>query len=205
MSGIEWAFNPPAAPHRGGVWERLVRSAKKHLSVVLQQDDIHIETLATVLAQTEYVMNSRPITRVGADPGGETALTPMHFLCPGAFACSSDEILPPSPPDAAPLRYTWRQSRSLVDGFWRRWSRDYVSALQARPKWRKAEENLKEGDVVLLVDGQVRRGDWKVGVIASTDDGELVRTVGVRTADGKIFERDRTKVVRLELDPSRVD
>ena len=80
-----------------------------------------------------------------------------------------------------------------------------MSALQARPKWRKAEENLIEGDVVLLVDGQVRRGGWKVGVIASTDGGEFVRTVGVRTTDGKIFERDRTKVVRLELDPSRVD
>ena len=41
-------------------------------------------------------------------------------------------------------------------------------------------------------------------MVGSTDGAEVVRTVGVKLADGKIFERDRTKVVRLELDPARV-
>ena len=59
------------------------------------------------------------------------------------------------------------------------------------------------GDVVLLVDEQRRRNDWRVGVVASTGEEEIVRTVGVRMPDGKTFERDRTKVVRLELDPAR--
>ena len=204
MRGVEWTFNPPVAPHRGGVWERLIRSAKKHLAFVLQKDNLSIETLATVLAQVEFVMNSRPITHVGGEPGGESVLTPMHFLCPGVFAATGAEILPPSPPDANVLRYTWHQSRALVDGFWRRWSRDYVAALQARPKWREVEENLSVGDVVLLVDEQGRRGDWRMGSVVSTDGNELVRSVSVRTAEGKVFLRDRTKVVRLELDPARV-
>ena len=81
--------------------------------------------------------------------------------------------------------------------------RDYVSALQARPKWRSAEPNLVIGDVVLLVDEQTRRGEWRTGVVVATDGAELVRTVSVRTVGGKIFERDRTKLVRLELDPVR--
>ena len=37
------------------------------------------------------------------------------------------------------------------------------------------------------------------------DEGELVRTVAVRVAGGKEFVRDRSKVVRLELDPARIE
>ena len=170
---------------------------------VLQQDNLHIETFATVLAQAELAMNSRPITYVGDEPGVH-ALRPIDFLCPGIHAPSGCDLVPPSPPDAENLRYTWRQSRALADSFAKRWRRDYISALQARPKWRRVEEELKIGDVVLLVDDNCRRGDWRTGVITGVDGGDVVRTVTVKIASGKEFLRDRTKVVRLELDPLRV-
>ena len=203
LTGVQWTFNPPVAPHRGGVWERLVQSAKKHLAFVLQQDHLHIETFATVLAQAELAMNSRPITHVSDEPGVH-ALRPIDFLCPGVYTSSGCDLVPPSPPDADALRYSWRHSRALADAFWKRWRRDYVSALQARPKWRRVEDELKVGDVVLLVDDQCRRGDWRIGVINQVDEGDVVRTVNVKLANGKEFQRDRTKVVRLELDPARM-
>ena len=203
LEGLEWSFNPPVAPHRGGVWERMVRSVKKHLTFVLQEDNLSIEVLTTVLAKAESAVNSRPLTHIGTDARDEAVLTPMDFLCPGVFSHSSDELLPPAPPGAVALRYSWRQARALMDGFWKRWARDYVSALQARPKWRQVEASLKEGDVVLLVDEQVRRGDWKVGRVSETVEEGLVRTVVVRLPGGKTLRRDRTKVVRLELDPAR--
>ena len=51
LQGVEWSFTPPASPHRGGVWERLVRSAKKHLAFLLHEENVHIETFTTVLAK----------------------------------------------------------------------------------------------------------------------------------------------------------
>ena len=65
------------------------------------------------------------------------------------------------------------------------------------------EKSLIVGDVVLLVDEQCRRGDWRTGRIVEVDGDDIVRSVKVKTADGKVFARDRTKVVRLELDPER--
>ena len=64
--------------------------------------------------------------------------------------------------------------------------------------------DLAVGDVVLLVDEQLRRSDWRMGrVVEVQGDGSHVRGVSVRLADGKVFQRDRCKVVRLELDPAR--
>lgn len=35
--GVEWSFNPPAASHHGGVWERLIRSVWQVLNSTLHQ------------------------------------------------------------------------------------------------------------------------------------------------------------------------
>ena len=66
--GIQWFFNPPSAPHFGGVWERLVKSAKKALKITLNGQLVNDETLLTFMAETESLLNSRPLTHVSVDP-----------------------------------------------------------------------------------------------------------------------------------------
>ena len=53
---IEWIFNPPVAAHMGGVWERLVRSVKKFLSVLLSKQIVGDESLLTVVAEAESIL-----------------------------------------------------------------------------------------------------------------------------------------------------
>lgn len=77
---IKWSFNPPAASHHGGVWERIIRMVRKVLWSVLQQQPLDDEGLCTILCEAEAILNSRPITTVSPDPHDLEALTPNHVL-----------------------------------------------------------------------------------------------------------------------------
>ncbi|CAG9137690.1 unnamed protein product [Plutella xylostella] len=78
--GTKWTFIPPVSPHWGGAWERLIRSVKTSLKVVLRERAPRDETLSTLLAEVENIVNSRPLTHVSVEAGSMEALTPNHFL-----------------------------------------------------------------------------------------------------------------------------
>lgn len=76
----EWKFNPPAAPHMGGSWERLVGSVKRGLRAVLPNGNLTDEVLRTFLMEIENVINSRPLTHVSLETSDAEAITPNHLL-----------------------------------------------------------------------------------------------------------------------------
>ncbi|XP_047998127.1 uncharacterized protein LOC125235573 [Leguminivora glycinivorella] len=80
VRGIEWKFIPPGAPEMAGAWERMVRTFKSSLRAVLKERAPRPETLSTLMAEVEALVNSRPITYVSVDPNYPEALTPNHFL-----------------------------------------------------------------------------------------------------------------------------
>ena len=78
--GIVWHFNPPLAPHFGGVHESMIKSAKRAINAILGNADITDEELMTTIIGAEGLINSRPLTYQSADPADDTPLTPNHFL-----------------------------------------------------------------------------------------------------------------------------
>ena len=134
VTNLEWIFLPPMAHHRAGVWERLIKLVKKHNNSVLVQP-VEVDVLVTMLAQVEAILNFRPITQVNDDPSDMEALSPAQLLYPGVRLTTSTAILPPSPPGGEVLRYSFQKARALVDAFWKRWVKEYVTTLRNRQKW----------------------------------------------------------------------
>ena len=75
QDGVQWQFNPPASPHFGGVWERLVRSSKTALKAIAGKQRVNDEILLTFVADAESLLSSRPLTSVSSDPQDLEALT----------------------------------------------------------------------------------------------------------------------------------
>ena len=146
---IEWYFNPPLASHMGGVWERMVRSIKKVLQVLLKQQIVTDEVLLTLMAEVEMILNSRPLTQICQDAQEPEPLTPNHLLLLRPVGSLPLGIFEKS--DVYGVR-RWRQVQYLANLFWKRWLRQYLPLLQIRQKWCVPERNLKVGDLVLVAD-----------------------------------------------------
>ena len=84
---ITWKFNPPCASHRGGVWERLIRSVRKILNSVAGRQSMNEEVLWTYLTQAERIINDRPLIAVREGAGEPTPIRASDLLQPrsGSF------------------------------------------------------------------------------------------------------------------------
>ena len=78
--GIKRNWNPPLGSHFGGVFESLIKVAKKTLRSIVGNAGLNDDELQTAIKEVEALMNSRPLTYEGTDARDEPVLTPSHFL-----------------------------------------------------------------------------------------------------------------------------
>ena len=146
---ILWKFNPPAASHMGGVWERHIRYVRNVLRFVLKEQTLDDESLATVMCEIEAIINGRPITVVSDDAKDLNPLTPNNLLL-----LRSGAYLPPRVfyKDDNYSRKRWRQVQYLSDLFWRRWIKEYLPSLQNRTNRLLSSRNFQVDDIVIMVE-----------------------------------------------------
>ena len=193
---VEWVFNPPFASHHGGVWERVIRTVRQVLAVLLRENPrLTNDKLHTILCEAENIVNSRPICKVSSDPDDLSALTPNHLLIMkdnSSFPWADVKL-------GETYRRQWRHAQHVADVFWKRWTKEYIVELQRRSKWTKTQRNIQKGDVVLLVDESVHRGAWPLALVIEVKQGRdgLVRSARLRTKSTELV-RPITKLVMLE-------
>ncbi|XP_025406837.1 uncharacterized protein LOC112680837 [Sipha flava] len=197
-SAFKWNFNPPGAPHFGGLWETAVRSAKRLMVRIIGAHILSYEELTTVFTRIEAVLNSRPITPLSTDPHDFEALTPGHFLIGQPLLA-----VPPKTPFNAKMNIInrWKLLDQCHQAFWRRWSSEYLTTLQARSKWTSSVPTLRIDDMVIVVDNSSSPLQWRLGRVTALMPGAdgVVRVARVLTKHGEVIR----PVVKLVILPSQ--
>ena len=200
--GLQWDFITPRTPHYGGVWERIVGLFKRHLASISSGAVLHVDTFNTAVVEVEGILNRRPLTALSDDPSDSEALTPNHILNPSTTGCDPLDLVQQgvnSDADSAKIR--WRRAQSRVDAFWKTWRVEYLALLHERSKWTRSEKDFAVDDMVIVIDEALPRHDWSLGRVVGVEGSAAhVRRAHIRRKDGKIVTKDRTKLVRLELD-----
>ena len=182
--GIQWKFNPPSAPHHGGVWERLVRSFKHVFYAVIGNRRLTDEILATTFCLVEQSLNARPLVPASADATDLDALTPNHFL-----HGTSSSVLPSHQQADIDHRKRYARAQAYSDTIWNRWLREYVPTLNRQSKWSShPNRDLKTGDLVWIVEPTSPRGHYPLARVVKLNFGTdaVARSAEVRTASGNL-------------------
>ena len=198
----DWVFHPPKASHRGGIWERIIRSIKCALTVILEEQPINDEVLHTTLLEIERILNDRPLVKQSDDPEDLYVLNPNKLL----MLKGNPSVPPPAEISCRRFNRRWHQAQYLADLFWKHWLRRYLPCLQIRQCWTQEKPEVKVGELVLMRDDSVPRGQWPKAIIEDTAPGAdgLIRDVVVRTAQGR-FRRDIRQLCKLEGDTPIAD
>ena len=152
--------------------------------------------LHTFLTEAERIVNSRPLTHISDNVDDMDALTPNHILIGLHRSWASIEGT-----DATDItsRKQWKQVQALRSMFWTRWTKEYLPSLTKRPCWRKDIPNLTVGELVLVVDEDLKRGKWPLARVTRVMPGAdgVVRVAEVKTKSG-VYTRPTNKLIRLE-------
>lgn len=194
-TACQWHFNPPQAPHFGGLWEAAVRSMKRLLIRTMGTHIFTYEEFTTLLARVEAVLNSRPLTPLITDPADLEYLSPGHFLIGQPLLAVPPRVTFESHVN---LSQRWKLLDQCHQAFWRRWSTEYLTSLQGRSKWTTEVPNVKLNDVVVIIDRQSPPLTWRLGRILELLPGHdgVVRVVRLLTQQGQIT-RPVAKIVVL--------
>lgn len=202
MHGIEWKFYPTYSPFRNGLAEAAIGSLKYYLKRSIGMHCLSNFEMYTLLTQVEQILNSRPLTVMTERDTENFILTPNHLI----YGHSLNSV-PFNTDDGkitlSPRRY--HLVRKQLNEIWKFWTKNYLTALQERNKWRISYPNAEIGDLAILIEDSPPPL-WKIGIITNTypDISGKIRTVKLKTFSGEVI-RPIQKLCLFPKNDSTID
>ena len=185
--GTEWRLTAKGCSWRNGLAERVIRAARHSLAQELRVGEtLDFHQFGAILAVITAILNSRPLSLRVTPEGEFHSLAPRDVLFGRAgrtlnATSKALEFTLDAEQDIALQNMSNHQSR-IVTAWRDRWVETVFPDMVARPKWRSASRNLREGDVGhVKYPRKVGEDDWRLAVVeeAKQDDDGVVRTVTV--------------------------
>ena len=203
---INWLAIPPQTPHFEGLWEAAMKCIKRPFNRTVGVTNLSFTTFVTTfvttfenfttfVTQIEVILNSRPLTAPSSDANDPSALTTAPF-----FIGRPRTTLPePSQEDNRILNRRFKSSNNIVTEFWKKWTLDYLTTLQHRPKWHNNKQQYAFNDIVIIKKDITPPMLWLLARTTKIFDGndKIVRVVQVRTQTG-LYIRSVSRIVPLE-------
>ncbi|EYC41341.1 hypothetical protein Y032_0573g167 [Ancylostoma ceylanicum] len=202
---ITWKFVTCVSPWKEGFYERLVALFKSAFSKALGDRLLKQDQLHTVVVEIEKIINSRPITPYCEKSSLIQVLRP-HDFTPSQFTL-------PLVADTFDIVFEghrstdWRKDTlDVLDQFWSTWRSGYLSVLAQRHQSRLCQSqythtHLRVNDVVNIGNGDVPRGQWKLGIVTEfiANKKGIVRSAKVRIPRGKFLTISIAHLYPLEI------
>ena len=152
---IKWKFNLPRAPWWGGHFERLIGLTKQSLFKSLGKTSLSWNELESVLLDVEVNLNNRPLAYIEHD-------IQYPILTPNSMLLGRDTAMLEEDPEEND-KNSWKKRQKYIvrckDAAWRRWKREYLTALRERYNmaYKTKVVKIDTGDVVMIKGEDKRR------------------------------------------------
>ena len=96
----------------------------------------------------------------------------------------------------------FRKSQQLAQEFWEMWNTQYLTKVEIRSRWESPCPDLKVGDLVLIIDNQEPRNQWKNGRVLAVHQGPdgMVRKVSVMVGTADLDNKGKPNAKRTILE-----
>ena len=185
--GMEWIIGTPDSPWQQGAVEAMVKNAKRALDIAIHSQRVSITEFLTVCTEAANLINERPLGLLPDLDSNINVLTPNCLLLGRASASNpSDWSI-----EYSSLRTRLHLVKSITDQFWRHWLELFAPTLVYQQKWFKKQRDLKVNDVVLVLDTNTLKGEYRLAIVVAIHPGKdgKVRTVTVSYKNFKIGEK----------------
>ena len=178
QNGMNWIFAPADSPWYQGAVESLIKIAKRAIIFAVGKRRLSVPEFLTVCTEVANLLNERPIGTLPSTDSDLRVLTPNSLLLGRATSKNPGMWQPYTRGHNPKNRYHLVQS--TIDDFWGKWIQLYAPTLVIQRKWNVHTRNLRLGDVVIVADRNVLRGEYRLGIVKEVfpdADGKVRRVL----------------------------